>query len=311
MFCNLNVCLAFLSSQYGKENMNARKPLAVSAGTNSRSGEGDWKSTMRSFREGVRCLGEENEALRTVRSDLDAISRKLTEKMNSLVEENGSFHKSMSTLLDDERRKVSIITDQNENLLHKLEELRKEYDDANKEISRLTDLVHTEKSRNNSVVGLFEKKLAEKEDEYQTELRLREQSLEKLKTQLEEKCSAYEAQLTDRDNLLQTERCQWKLQKEVYEKEIERLLSQVGKFAITQRSSSQQSTLGVDVAHAKPPLAPVPPPAPTDEEGDRAVVKKRRLEAVRQQRRLKENDKNDTTLASIGKLKDLKESLQL
>nr|CCC95774.1 unnamed protein product [Trypanosoma congolense IL3000] len=294
-----------------KKVMNSRKTTIVangSAGMVSRAGEGDWRSTMRTFREEVQRLRDENNALKAATTSLITISQKSAEKLDTVSEDNKMLQQSVLTLLEEERQMSSKMKKENESLLVKLKELEDRCVKGDKEISRLADLVDAERCRNNTVVGLFEQKLAEKEDEYQTELRLRDPKVEKLAKTLLEQSVQHQSELTEKDSLLEAERISWRLREEMYKKEIEQLNLREKHAQSTPRCSKRPNEVGI--THEKPPLVP-PVPVSTEEDAERGGLKKRRLEVIRQQRRMQDDSGSLTTLASMNKLKDLKESLRL
>ncbi|KAG8345655.1 hypothetical protein ERJ75_001656300 [Trypanosoma vivax] len=281
----------------------ARPVSSQAAAPAGRFGDGDWRSTMRVFREEVQRLREENEAFRATRGELSAAWSRVLEGMDFFSGEFKSLQGSVVSLLEEERRKVADTQGEISNLLLKVKALEEKCSSEAIEISRLTDLVEVEKERNNAVVSLFEEKLAEKEDQYQTELGIREKQIEELQKTLEDKCGAYEISLAEMKSTLDFDRIRWERQKEAYEAEIARLMLYAGKQEHSQRVSSESAK--ESALHCSENSSFVTLQVPLEDSG-RSATKKSRLEIARQQRRFQECKKDPTPVASLNILSEPK-----
>ncbi|ORC86051.1 uncharacterized protein TM35_000312370 [Trypanosoma theileri] len=290
---------------------------AVSPVLHNRREEGDWKSTMKCFREEVQRLKEEGDSLRSTNTDLALLLRKVSEQMELLNDENHLSLRVMVTMLDDERQKVINAEKEKEELLQKIKEAEERCTLQKDEIIRLAGVVEEEQAKNSSILMLQEKLLAEKDAKFQLELSLQEKRLEEIQHDLRQQVERHEATLVANNKIVEEERLQWEKQQVAYEEKISRLLRQVKKRGRAHRQSPEpelepepeETDLHIEVD--EPPFSPISFSEVADEALTRNASKKSRLEAARQQRRVFERRRENATLISLTKLNDLKENLHL
>ncbi|KEG10713.1 hypothetical protein DQ04_03381050 [Trypanosoma grayi] len=296
-----------------KKALAGNKPTTVSpspAGSAKRE-EGDWRSTMKAFREEVQKLKEENEALKSTTVELANSWQMTAEKLESLKEEIYLSQKNVLNMLDEEWKKSADAAKERNDLLQRLGEAQEKCASANIEVSRLAGILEGERIKNSSAVAVHEKEWKAKEMKIQLELGLREKQLEETQRDMRQYLERYEASLAAKDKLLEEERAQWENQREKYEEEKYRLLMQTKKRGRPLRFSPELATESGAIMSNGSFLTPQFFNVVTEEDAARSVSKKSRLEEARQQRRQHEQHHDDVTLRKLDKLNDLKDRLRL